>query len=76
MVEIDVLYEVWRIAKEYIPARDRGSAADHVFNQLLDLGIRDSDLRDFCQRDRQLFEIFKSHGLDSDFHDSDDEIED
>ena len=74
MVEIDVLYEVWNISKEYIPARDRGAAADHVFNQLLDLEIRDSDLKEFCQRDRQLYDIFKSHGLDSDFHDNDDEI--
>jgi hypothetical protein len=40
----DLLVQFWQTIKEYIPAKDRQMAADHVVNELVDLGISDSDL--------------------------------
>jgi hypothetical protein len=40
----DLLVQFWQTIKEYIPAKDRQMAADHVINELVDLGISDSDL--------------------------------
>ena len=45
MVELDTLIETYCTLKEYIPAKDRQAAADHVFSQLSDSGLADSDLR-------------------------------
>lgn len=41
----DLLVQFWQTVKEYIPAKDRQIAADHVINELVDLGITDSDLQ-------------------------------
>ena len=40
----DLLVQFWQTVKEYIPQKDRQMAADHVINELVDLGISDSDL--------------------------------
>ena len=40
----DLLVQFWQTVKEYIPQKDRQMAADHVINELVDLGITDSDL--------------------------------
>lgn len=40
----ELLVQFWQTIKEYIPAKDRQMAADHVVNELVDLGISDSDL--------------------------------
>jgi len=40
----ELLVQFWQTIKEYIPAKDRQMAADHVINELVDLGISDSDL--------------------------------
>ena len=40
----DLLVQFWQTIKEYIPAKDRQMAADHVINELVDLGISDNDL--------------------------------
>jgi hypothetical protein len=34
----------WSIVREYIPAKDRQVAADHIINELVDAGISDEDL--------------------------------
>ena len=40
----ELLVQFWQTIKEYIPQKDRQMAADHVVNELVDLGISDSDL--------------------------------
>ena len=45
MVELDTLIDTYSTLKEYIPSKDRQAAADHVFSQLSDSGLSDSDLR-------------------------------
>ena len=41
----ELLVQFWQTIKEYIPAKDRQMAADHVVNELVDLGITDTDLQ-------------------------------
>lgn len=41
----ELLVQFWTTVKEYIPAKDRQMAADHVVNELVDLGISDNDLQ-------------------------------
>ena len=40
----ELLVQFWQTVKEYIPQKDRQMAADHVINELVDLGVTDSDL--------------------------------
>ena len=41
----ELLVQFWSTVKEYIPAKDRHLAADHVINELVELGITDQDLQ-------------------------------
>jgi hypothetical protein len=72
MVDVDVLYEVWSMCKEYIPAKDRATAADHVVNELMDM-MGDTELKDFCERDHYLSDARASYGIDND---NDEEVDD
>jgi hypothetical protein len=45
MIEIDVLIETYRVCKEYIPQKDRQTAADHVVNAINEYDISEEDLR-------------------------------
>jgi hypothetical protein len=40
----ELLVTFWTTVKEYISAKDRQMAADHIVNELVDLGISDEDL--------------------------------
>ena len=51
---------MWETVKEYISAKDRQSAADHVINELVDLGIDDSDLKDLAV-DKAMLNAIKEH---------------
>jgi hypothetical protein len=54
------LTTMWETVKEYISAKDRQSAADHVINELVDLGIDDSDLKDLAV-DKAMLNAIKEH---------------
>lgn len=54
MIEIDTLIETYATLKEYIPSKDRQAAADHVFSQLSDSGLTDSDLHQLAGVDSYL----------------------
>jgi hypothetical protein len=51
---------MWETVKEYISAKDRQSAADHVINELVDLGIDDNDLKDLAV-DKAMLNAIKEH---------------
>ena len=51
---------MWETAREYIPSKDRQAAADHIVNELVDLGIDDSDLEDLAV-DKIMFNAIKEH---------------
>jgi hypothetical protein len=44
----ELLVQFWQTVREYIPVKDRQIAADHVINELVDLGITDNDLQELA----------------------------
>ena len=44
----ELLVQFWQTIREYIPTKDRQIAADHVINELVELGISDQDLHDLA----------------------------
>jgi hypothetical protein len=69
MSDSDLLVTFWQTVKEYIPAKDRQSAADHVINELVEMGIDDRDLEDLAV-DKAMLNAIKEH---IDVKDKDDE---
>ena len=60
MSDTEYLVAMWQTVKEYIPAKDRQSAADHVINELVELGIDDIDLEDLAV-DKSMLNAIKEH---------------
>jgi len=60
MSDIDYLVLFWETVREYIPLKDRQSAADHVVNELVDLGITDDDLKSLAV-DKLMLNSIKEH---------------
>jgi hypothetical protein len=48
MIDTELLVQFWTTVREYIPAKDRQTAADHVINELVELGIDDRDLQELA----------------------------
>lgn len=63
---------MWQTVKEYIPSKDRQTAADHIVNELIDLGIDDDDLESLAV-DKYMLNSVKEH---IDVKDKDEEDED
>jgi hypothetical protein len=53
-IEIDALIETYTVMKEYVVAKDRQAAADHVFSILMDSGVGEQDLRQLAGVDAYL----------------------
>jgi len=60
MSDTEYLIAMWQTVKEYIPSKDRQAAADHIINELIDLGIDDSDLQDLAV-DKAMLSAIKEH---------------
>lgn len=60
MSDSELLVAFWQTVKEYIPSKDRQSAADHVINELVELGIDDHDLEDLAV-DKPMLNAIKEH---------------
>jgi hypothetical protein len=60
MSDTEYLVAMWQTVKEYIPAKDRQSAADHVINELVELGIDDNDLEELAV-DKPMLTAIKEH---------------
>jgi hypothetical protein len=60
MSNIDLLVTFWETAKEYIPIKDRQAAADHIVNELIDMGIDDEDLEALAI-DKAMLNAVKEH---------------
>lgn len=60
MSDIEYLTTMWETVKEYIPAKDRQAAADHVINELVDLGLDDNDLKELAV-DKPMLNAIKEH---------------
>jgi hypothetical protein len=72
MSDTEYLVAMWQTVKEYIPSKDRQSAADHVINELVELGIDDSDLEDLAV-DKAMLTAVKEHIEVQDKDEEDDE---
>lgn len=60
MSDTEFLVAMWQTVKEYVPAKDRQSAADHVINELVELGLDDNDLEDLAV-DKAMLNAIKEH---------------
>lgn len=45
-MDSELLVEFWETVKEYIPAKDKQTAADHIIINLVDIGIGDEELKE------------------------------
>ena len=72
MSDTEYLVAMWQTVKEYIPAKDRQSAADHVINELVEMGIDDEDLVDLAV-DKAMLNAVKEHVEVKDKDEEDDE---
>jgi len=68
-VEIDVLGEIWLTTKEYISAKDRQAAADHVLAIVADHNIVERDLKAFASTDAFLKRALKEYMGDDEAED-------
>ena len=68
----ELLVQFWQTVREYIPVKDRQIAADHVINELVDLGITDNDLQELAI-DRIMQAAIAEH---VDLEESDEDIDD
>jgi hypothetical protein len=71
MSDTEFLVAMWQTVKEYVPVKDRQSAADHVINELVELGLDDNDLEDLAV-DKAMLNAIKEH-IDVKDKDEDDE---
>ena len=60
-IELDALGEVWLTCKEYIGAKDRQAAADHVLAIVADHNITENDLKTFAATDSYLKRSLKEY---------------
>ena len=67
----ELLVTFWETAREYIPVKDRQTAADHIVNELIDLGIDDEDLEALAV-DKAMLNAIKEH-IEVKDHDEDEE---
>ena len=44
----ELLAVFWQTVREYIPAKDRQIAADHIVTELVELGVDDRDLHELA----------------------------
>jgi len=72
MSDTEYLVAMWQTVKEYIPAKDRQSAADHVINELVEMGIDDEDLENLAV-DKAMLNAVKEHVEVKDKDEEDDE---
>jgi|TARA_R110000868_G_scaffold5852_1_gene34185 hypothetical protein len=53
-IDVDSLSDLWITVKEYIPSKDRQTAADHVVSVVADSGLSEDDLKAFGGTDAYL----------------------
>ena len=56
----ELLAVFWQTVREYIPAKDKQTAADHIVEELVEMGISDQDLHELAI-DRAMQNAIKEH---------------
>jgi hypothetical protein len=65
----ELLAVFWQTVREYIPTKDRQTAADHIVEELVEMGCSDQDLHELAI-DRAMQNAIKEH-IDIDNDDED-----
>jgi cytochrome c553 len=73
MIDLETLVTSYTTLKEYIPTKDRQSAADHIMSEMVDL-LNDEDLAEFAAVDSYLKHAYKEYNYEEE-PDQDDEEE-
>ncbi len=58
-MEEEYLGEIWSTLKEYIPTKDRQTAADHLVSILIDLGVSEEGLQKIAEEDKVIGQSVK-----------------
>lgn len=67
----ELLAIFWQTVREYVPVKDRQTAADHVVEELVEMGCSDQDLHQMAI-DRAMQNAIREH-VDLDESESEDE---
>jgi hypothetical protein len=72
-IDVDILIETYLSLREYIPAKDRQEASDHIMSFLAD-SLGDKELTDFSETDSYTKRSYEEYvvGSDESFEDEDD----
>ena len=58
-MEEENLGEIWSTLKEYIPTKDRQTAADQLVSILIDLGVSEEGLQKIAEEDKVIGQSVK-----------------
>lgn len=72
MSDIESVREMWNVLKEYIPAKEKQEAADHLIPLIVDMDYPDSEFQSLVRSCRYLEEAAEEY-LDDDLDDDEDE---
>jgi hypothetical protein len=73
MIDVEMVIEVYQVLKEYIPAKDRQAAADHMVNVVCDYDISDHDIKSLAGADSYMKRAVEEYiGEDVDIDDEED----
>jgi len=73
MSDIESVRGIWNVLKEYIPAKEKQEAADHLISLLVDLDFPDSDFQSLVRSDRHLEDAAQDYLEDEDEDDEKEE---
>jgi hypothetical protein len=71
-MEEDMLPEIWNVLKEYIPAKDKVTAADHWVSSLIDLGVSEEALKELGKEDNHIRDAVQNAIPDEELVDDED----
>jgi hypothetical protein len=66
----ELLAIFWQTVREYVPVKDRQTAADHIVEELVEMGISDADLHELAI-DRVMQNAIREHVEIDEFDDED-----
>lgn len=71
----DVIVEYWLLLKDYISAKDRSSAAEHIINKAVDDGFSQRDLIALADADGDLSDAYELIAGEEEKYDDEDQDE-
>jgi hypothetical protein len=71
-----LLADIWSVVKQYIPDRERQTAADQVVSVLIDQNLSSDDFNEFVETDSYLRRAADEHSVHTVDSDPDDDFSD